>query len=272
MLLFQRNTFQAIIITDSIETYTVFSYNCDFLQWTGYWRHAVVGYSVQTAYSFLNFDRYVNHPLSFRSSVGNIACQNMADNIPWSNIVYKIGESNVTTQQLRAQCRKMYQKDIQTFPNLPGARENLLPCPCSVWQLWWDRRYRFFKYFYGENRGCFIQRFPSRHDASQLCCYSYEFVYFTNIMSFFITLSIHYFRRSTFGALIGADRLSGSSMLRYHPHRYPSSYKTHDEDFHDLCCGAAGQCQLFYSRRPPDDCSRYRPPRWSEHAIFYISR
>ena len=109
-----------------------------------------MGYSVQTAYSFLNFDRYVNHPLSLRSSVSDIACQNMADNIPWSNIVYKIGESNTTIQQLRAQCRKMYQKDIQVFPNLQEIQDSLLPCPCSVRQIWWDRRYRFFKYFYGE--------------------------------------------------------------------------------------------------------------------------
>ena len=145
------------------------------LQWTGYWRHAVVGYSVRsTAYSFKDFDQFVNHPFSLRSSISDIACQNMADNIPWSNIVYKIGESKTTVQQLRAQCRKMYQKDVQTFPYLHRVRNNLLPCPCSLWQIWWDRRYRWFTYFYSGNRGCYVQRFPSRHRASQLCCYSYE--------------------------------------------------------------------------------------------------
>ena len=175
-MLFQRNTFQAIIITDNRETYTVFSYNCDLLQWTGYWRNTVVGYDLETAYSFLNFDRYVNHPLSSRRSVGAIACQNMADNIPWSNIVYKIGESNVTSQRLRAECRKMHQRDIQRFPNISEIQDSLLPCPCSRWQIRWDRRYRFFRYF--ENRGCYIQRFPSRHAASQLCCYSFKYVLF----------------------------------------------------------------------------------------------
>ena len=174
IVLFQRNTFQAIIITDSTETYTIFSYNCDWLQWTGYWRHAAVGYSVQTADTSTDFDQFVNHPLSLRTSIRDVACQNMADNIPWSNIVYKIGESKTTIQQLRAQCRKMYQKDIQAFPYLPRVQENLLPCPCPVRQMWWDRRYWWFTHFYGENRGCFVQRFSSVHGASQLCCYSYE--------------------------------------------------------------------------------------------------
>ena len=173
---FQRNTFQAIIVTDGTETYAVFSYKCDLLQWTGYWRHTAVGYSVQAADTSTDFDQFVNHPLSLRSFINDVACQNMENNISWSNLVYKIGESNTTVQQLRAQCRKMYQKDIQTFPNLPRIQNDLLSCPCSVRQMRRDGRYQIFAYFYGQRRvtGCYIQRSPSRHGASQLCCYSSE--------------------------------------------------------------------------------------------------
>ena len=176
MLTLQRNTFQAIVITDSTETYTVFSYGCDLLEWTGHWRHAAVGYSIRIAdiSELTDFDHFANHPLSLRSSIGSIACQNTANNIPWSNLVYKIGESKTTVQQLRAQCKKVYQKDIRQFPNIGVVQDALLPCPCSVRQIWWDRRYRYFKYSYAERRACYTQRFPSRHRASQLCCYSYE--------------------------------------------------------------------------------------------------
>lgn len=172
----KRNTFQAILISNGTETYTVFSYNCDLLEWTGYWSHASVGYSVQTNGIPGNFDEFVNHPLSLRSSVRNVACQNVVHNVPWSNLVYKVGGSASTIQELRAQCIKAYQKDIELFSDIDAVQDALLPCPCSVRQIWRDRRYRFFKYDYTERRWCYIQRFPSRHQASQLCCYSYEWV------------------------------------------------------------------------------------------------
>ena len=84
------------------------------------------------------------------------------------------------------------------------------------------------------------------------------------IIKFFPFDTFLYNRSNTFGALVGPEKYSGSSMLQYHPHWFPSSYEIYDENFRDACCGAADLCQVFYSRRPPDDCSRYRPPRWSK--------
>ena len=172
----KRNTFQAILISNGTNTFTVFSYNCDSLGWTGYWRHASIGYSVQTTGIHGNFDEFVNHPLSLRSSVRNVACQNVGYHVPWSNLVYKVGGSTLTIQELRAQCKRVYQKDIELFPDIDIVQDALLPCPCSVRQIWRDRKYRFFAYYYAERQWCYIQRFPSRQWASQLCCYSYEWV------------------------------------------------------------------------------------------------
>ena len=84
------------------------------------------------------------------------------------------------------------------------------------------------------------------------------------IIKFFPFDTFLYNRSNTFGALVGPEKYSGSSMLQYHPRWFPSSYEIYDENFRDACCGAADLCQVFYSRRPPDDCSRYRPPRWSK--------
>ena len=57
-------------------------------------------------------------------------------------------------------------------------------------------------------------------------------------------------------------------MLRYHP-RYYDNYQVHDQDIRETCC-TVGLCDIFYSRRPQQNCNGYRPPPWSEFiSILY---
>ena len=78
----QTNTYQAILITDCFETYVIYTYKCDLLQWTGpNGHHAVVGYNIQGL-------PVRNEPLSGTEAINTIDC----DNQPLSqfrNIVYR---------------------------------------------------------------------------------------------------------------------------------------------------------------------------------------
>ena len=68
-------------------------------------------------------------------------------------------------------------------------------------------------------------------------------------------------RSDDFGALISSGQYSGS-MLSYHPINNYEEYLTYDKKFRDACCGVAQMCNLYFKRRPSQDCSGYNPPTW----------
>ena len=55
----------------------------------------------------------------------------------------------------------------------------------------------------------------------------------------------------------------GTSMLLYHTVRYRESFEKYDYEFRSTCC-SVGLCELFYNRRPLNNCSAYVPPRLSK--------
>lgn len=74
----QTNTFQVILVTDGFNSYTIFTYQCGLLQWSG---GATIGFIADDSF-------FQNHPLS-GSSAANIACVNIPATI-WSNVVYQL--------------------------------------------------------------------------------------------------------------------------------------------------------------------------------------
>lgn len=94
-----RNSHQAILITDGLKSYAVFSYQCGLLQWgraetySGS-PYSTIGYNIGgTNTNSLQFSAFQNHPLSGFSEVSTIACVNNANGIDSSNLVYLVGES-----------------------------------------------------------------------------------------------------------------------------------------------------------------------------------
>ena len=53
-------------------------------------------------------------------------------------------------------------------------------------------------------------------------------------------------------------------MLLYDPVRYSNESIVYDQQLKQLCCGEAGMCDLFYERRPADNCELYEPHSWGE--------
>ena len=153
----------------------MFTYNCDMLEWTGLFEHAVIGYSVGDGVAD-DFPRFDNYGLSGQPNVNLVACANRERGVEWSNLVYKIGDiSGDVIQENRARCFARYQDDIGIFGT------NLLPfvsaarsCPCSVFQALRDRRFVFNIIAQPPSLTayCFFQRFPSRGGVVQECCYS----------------------------------------------------------------------------------------------------
>ena len=53
-------------------------------------------------------------------------------------------------------------------------------------------------------------------------------------------------------------------MLLYSPILYPNETQAFDMVLRQKCCGEAGLCELFFARRPADNCDFYQPLTWGE--------
>ena len=74
-----QNSFQAIIISDEIYTYTIFIYKCGLLEWDN---GVTIGYSAG-GNPYDNYD----------PSSSEIACENSPDS-EWNNVIYLISEND----------------------------------------------------------------------------------------------------------------------------------------------------------------------------------
>ena len=135
------------MITDFVETYTVFTYDDNKLNWfsTGPRKnaiHSIIGYNFdQRMADSLTFPSFQNHRLSGSQSINAITQVNKEFNVPLSNVIYLIGRDISTGQQSRAECIVKKNQDISLFSNRGIRLEQGLACPCSVNQAFRDRRY-----------------------------------------------------------------------------------------------------------------------------------
>ena len=89
----QLNTFQAVLITDGVESYTVFLYMCDLIQWSfggpniGFAGRTTIGYNAAG-------DFFENHPSS--GDARNVDCLSQPLS-PWVNVVYRLSVDNPVT-------------------------------------------------------------------------------------------------------------------------------------------------------------------------------
>ena len=120
-----------------------------------------------------NSDFFVNHPLSGTPLLKTLACQNMEYGVEWSNLVYQISLPASALQQKQAECFNRYMEDQGLFPSLRLQIILSPPCPCSLFQAFFDRRYWLF-FAFDITSICAIRRF-SRNSINNRCCYSISF-------------------------------------------------------------------------------------------------
>lgn len=180
MMLFlclQTNSYQAVVISDASETYTVFTYNCDRLNWIGV-PPAAVGFSVLgDTDDFRNFE---NHGLSTRNEVGMVACNHTRFNRPWTNVVYRIGITLSAEQARRSRCSKQVLSDMNKLPSIDIPFSST-SCPCTLFQLQQDYRYKISTDINSLNFSilCFISRNPILDEETGIviqerCCYELQ--------------------------------------------------------------------------------------------------
>ncbi len=177
------NTYQATVITDGMVTFAVYTYSCDQLQWVstpGSTTYSVIGFNINSdnvrSGSLPTFE---NHPLSGLPTINSVACVNQKMRVDTANLIYLVGNDTGALQAARAECIKRVTLDQTTFSS---QRRYRLSCPCSYFQAVRDRRFIFASRglfgLTGDERffssACFIPRFPSRGQDSQMCCYSIE--------------------------------------------------------------------------------------------------
>ena len=167
----QQNSYQAIVITDGADSYALFTYNCEQMQWTGYWQHGVVGYNAKGDY-------YDNHPASGFEVVGTaVACANDLYGTPWNNLIFKTSLPRDFELNAKKECRDTFRLDSQRIQApISEIERSLEPCPCTLWQA--QRDWARFSLDWN-NYLCYVQVFPVQVEVkegtayfTQQCCYS----------------------------------------------------------------------------------------------------
>ena len=81
--LFQINTFQGILITNGTQSYSVFTYECDRMEWSD---GATIGYNAGVEY-------HETHPLSGTITANAVDCLHSDINITVNNIIHNLAFS-----------------------------------------------------------------------------------------------------------------------------------------------------------------------------------
>jgi len=174
--------------------------------------------------------------------------------------MFPLNDGPTSKSEAELKCRRWYR--IQPTNNVNPMNGN--PCPCSLYQAWRDRRFRWdWAYHYNDapvDVQCYIL-IPLRRIRkvvtinvprtnaiinvkavwSQRCCYSVQF--------------------NDYGSLMEGPRYGGHLHLTNNPGI--NGFLT-DEEAHRACCVESNRCELFYKKRPSDNCQGYRPPRQSK--------
>ena len=74
----QTNSFQGVLITDGVNSYTVFIYGCGYMEWSD--EPTIIGFKTNTYFQ--------NNPYS-GNYANRIACANLPQ-IKWSNTLYSL--------------------------------------------------------------------------------------------------------------------------------------------------------------------------------------
>ncbi|PFX32349.1 Mucin-4 [Stylophora pistillata] len=239
----QGNTFQLVLITNGVYSFTMFNYPSTSLQWSAptqrmYYQYfsnsrglPVVGWNAGD-----KGERKYNLPRSGTVNIETIdGIRGNADMVgKW---FFRLEES-LGRLSARQEC-------IDWFKAQPDPRfytEYLEPCPCILRQARGDER--FTVNWRGWTRMCAYSQFPSPDGWGQECCYS------TNWQSR--------------GALLVGNP-GGGSAHRYHKltEELRAKHDASDVQGYQKCCVNSDLCDLYYRRRPSDDCRDYVAPEWS---------
>lgn len=219
------------MITDLEESYAIFTYNCDQLQWDGLDSFPTIGFNSPSDGTFRN------HPFTGQMGATEIAC---SPNPTCNNVIYRVSarEDQSMAEEQKRMCVEWYLDDLRKFSDSRLTFLNIFAphCPCQFFQALVDP---------------FFVRIST--DKMLTFCFRRIFIFFGSI-----TECCYSSESLTFGALVTETENGGSLLLApftSENNRIPQS----------LCCSdEVGMCNLYYERRPGNLCFRYFPPRFSK--------
>jgi len=217
------------VITDLVESFVIFIYECGSLEWAGEFTFPTIGFNAPSAAEFFN------HPFTGQSFANEIACREI-------NLLYQISVSQSAIEEQTRLCLEWYSSDIERFRGSPFSISTLdfftQSCPCSLSQAFFDFRYSLFSIT--NNVWCFLLLFPTVRFGTltdRQCCYNFDF-----------------------GSLIVGPTDGGSLLI------LDGTFESYNQDNflpRSYCC-SVGLCDLYFERRPSDNCARYFPLRFGE--------
>ena len=175
-----QNSFEAIIITDGVVTFAVYTYNCDDLQWgqSQDGDYSTIGYNINPASFFgsdpQNLSAFQDHRISNLPMSEMVACSSLVRGSRYHNEVYLVGQSRDTTQLARAECTSSINNDT-LYGNIIIRSTVRDGCPCNLAQASRDFAFSFIGVFqltldpvYAD-QFCYTPRFSQINTI--LCCY-----------------------------------------------------------------------------------------------------
>ncbi|XP_064385332.1 uncharacterized protein LOC135334155 isoform X5 [Halichondria panicea] len=240
-----KNSFEAIIITDGVVTFAVYTYNCDDLQWgqSQDGDYSTIGYNINPASFFgsdpQNLSAFQDHRISNLPMSEMVACSSLVRGSRYHNEVYLVGQSRDTTQLARAECTSSINNDT-LYGNIIIRSTVRDGCPCNLAQASRDFAFSFIGVFqltldpvYAD-QFCYTPRFSQINTI--LCCYS-----------------------QNSGALNNVGGISG--VVAYSPSFFPREFLDNDYNLRRKCSIGGAIDTLYRTRRPPVTCAIYQPPR-----------
>ncbi|XP_074632006.1 uncharacterized protein LOC141890434 isoform X2 [Acropora palmata] len=238
------NTFQAVIITDSIFSFVMFNYPHNGIQFSAPTRVSL--YEYFTNYNGLPVIGYnsggsKNHFRNILRS-GTVQAEGIDNqmgnvNIPGRWIIRIENSNGFEDSDLNCSIWYYEQPDPDSFRNSPD------PCPCTVFQAVADNRYTWVDPFFPYTE-CFYT-VGSVSGRGRRCCY--------------------YKDPQRIGALIINSRPIAGTIDSHHRLQFPAMHKKYDLEGFGYCCLTSKRrvesCKKYYEKRPSEGCEAYISPR-----------
>ncbi|XP_046357628.2 uncharacterized protein LOC124135955 [Haliotis rufescens] len=214
-----RNTFQAVLISDGIDSYVLINYK-DMAWPQSFLDRSVIGYKHLTAGILINYKQYKTDGDQRESVPMDLITGNTGQN---GVFLLKVGELAVVeaSRQAAFDCGSWYTTNYLLMSEFRQSLAKMVSCPCA------EAHIKNYKSFDGPTTVGSLQCYELIKNKNKLdtqqCCYSNEVL---------DEATSHYLRfRSS-----------------------DSAHQTQDIDPYDNCCVQNSMCQLFRDMRPGGVC------------------
>ncbi|XP_052775111.1 uncharacterized protein LOC128213450 [Mya arenaria] len=241
--IFKQNsisTFQLALATDGWNTFVLFSYPKDKMNWSVQRTQKVdvwVGISVRGKKLFI--DQYSNTPPVLQTD------KTAATKDLRGAMIKRLSDEDSVLQNYAMECIDWYTETKYKTIEIIDISSRLPDCPCNTFSLWRDPWFTLnWRWWWWGNIDC-IDMLPSERFSpyGKECCYD---------------------ARS--GLWISDEFPQAGGLYHHHPRTFPKEHIKTDSGPKDSCCVKSDFCHLYYELHPVGDCYR---ESWFNFGFFW---